>query len=356
MRKNNDILIEKYTQIIDSFKYRSGLSLHDFKLKFDPQMLNLVLDNYSVLQEIVMFCDNDILEYVLSFSDIDINFQSSLNGMTVFNIVSEKSVFNLKKAKLLLNYDTDRIDTSLLNNYGNSPIHDALYSKSISWRNSEVVEDYYSWIKSLHDVGFELMKNDYALINRYDDFKILDIFSDILPKYDVKTSHSFEKLIKSYKNGNESSLEYFKNNFDEGMLEMNYYGFSLIQLAVKYCSVDIVRYILNYSSNIDINYQHPFFRTTVLQIVTLRNVFDYKLAYDLLTYTHVDTTLLDIFGENPVDTALREKPRPFQNLGIEEDYYNWLQDLHDVGFPKTNSFAEITDRFKDYRSQKIFEK
>ena len=356
MKKNNEALLKKYIQLIDLFKYSDGTSLSDFKSKFDPQMLNIVVGDYSVLQEIVMFCGSDILEYVLLFHGIDINFQSLLRGETIFNIVSQKNVFTLKKAKLLIDYDTNGIDTSLLNNYGNNPIHDALYAKSISWNNPEVVTDYYAWIKFLHDVGFPLMKRDFVLVDRYDDFKILDIFWDVLPKYDVNTSPAFEKLITAYKNGDARSLDYFKENFNADMLEMNYYGFSLIQLVVKYCSSDIVRYVLNYSKNININYQHPFFQTTVLQIIASRKVFDYKLAQELLSYGYVNTTLVDISGKNAADAALHEKPRSLERLSVEEDYYNWLQDLCAKGFPRTKSFEERANRLKDYRSQKIFEK
>lgn len=356
MSKNNKDLFTKYVQLINLFKYHDGVSLSDFQLKFDAQMLNLELDDYSVLQEIIMFCDSDILGYVLSFPDININFQSSLTGRTVFNIVSQKNVFTLEKAELLIEYDSSGIDTSLLDVYGNNPIHDALHSKAVSWKNSKIVADYYVWIEMLHDAGFVLMKKDYAIVDRYDDFKILDIFDSMLPKYEVNTSHAFQELINAYKNGNQKSLDYFKDNFDENMLRMNYYGFSLVQLVVKYCSPDIVRYVLRYGKDIDINYQHPVFRTTVLQIVTMRKVFDYKLAHDLLSCADVDTSLVDIFGENPVDTAVREKPRSFQKSELEEDYYNWLQDLYNAGFRRTKSFEEITNRFKDYRSQKIFEK
>lgn len=356
MSKNNKVLFMKYVQLINLFKYHDGMSLSDFQLKFDAQMLNLELDDYSVLQEIIIFCGSDILEYVLSFPGININFQSSLTGMTVFNIVSQKNVFTLEKAKLLIKYDFSNIDSSLLDVYGNNPIHDALHSKAVSWKNPKIVADYYDWIEMLHDAGFILMKKDYAIVDRYDDFKILNIFDNMLPKYEVNTSQAFQKLIEAYKNNDQKSLDYFKNNFEENMLDMNYYGFSLIQLVVKYCSPDIVRYVLRYGKNIDINYQHPVFRTTVLQIVTMRKVFDYKLAHDLLSYADVDTSLVDIFGENPVDTAVREKPRSFQKSELEEDYYNWLQDLYNAGFRRTKSFEEITNRFKDYRSQKIFEK
>lgn len=358
MKQPNNVQLEKislgieYGFRIKNSEERKKITLDDFKSLFTKDMINkMPYDDYNILELSILNSRYDITKYLLTFSGWDLNHQN-YNGETILQYISQNRSFNFEIVKALLNYGN--IDTNIVDRWGNNPIHTALYWKSISWRDHSAIKNYYRWLKALHDAGFKLTKSSLVLINRYDDFKALDIFNDELPKYHSNTSKKFKNLIESYINGNKKSLNYFKDHFDKNMLEMNYYGFSLIQLVVKYCSADIVRYVLTYSNNIDLNYQHPYFKTTVFQMIASKKVFNYKLACELLNYGFVDTEVLDIFGENAVDTALREKPQPFQKSELEENYYNWLKKLCNIGFPKTDCFVKITKRIRDSRSIDIF--
>lgn len=224
-------------------------------------------------------------------------------------------------------------------------------------KNKQLVEDYYVYLQKLHDVGFKLNNSAYSLVRFYDDYRVLDIFKDTLPYYEHSSSANFVDLVEKYRFQKESSLDYLKLHFTKDMLNMDYYGYSVIQIFLKYGNSQIVKYLLNtYGSSIDLNYQHPYYGTTIFQIISKQSLFNYDLASFLLNYSKVDTSLLDIFGTNPANTALSEKPRPFQKSPLEEDYYKWLQDLHDVGFPRTKYFTKTANRLKDVRSKAIFKR
>ena len=66
MKQNNATLqlTEEFNDLIIQYKYKRQSSLIYFKKFFKPEMINLVTYGYSVLQQIVMNCNDDILEYV----------------------------------------------------------------------------------------------------------------------------------------------------------------------------------------------------------------------------------------------------------------------------------------------------
>ena len=275
----------------------------------------------------------------------------------MFQLIAAEQCFNLKKVLAILEYDKSSIDTGLVDDWNNNPIYSVVHNLHLFRKNNQLTEDYYAYLQGLCEVGFKLNDSAYSVVQIHDDYRTLDIFKDTLSYYEHYSSDDFVNLVEKYRFEKESSLEYFKLHFKKNMLNMDYYGYSVIQIFLKYGNIDIVKYLLNtYGFLIDLNYQHPYYGTTIFQIISKQSLFNYDLAVFLLNYSDVDTSLSDIFGSNPANTALSEKPRPFQKSPLEEDYYKWLQDLHDVGFPRTVGFTKTANRLKDVRSKAIFKR
>lgn len=139
---------------IENSNNRKDISLLEFKKLFTKDMINKFPGNsyYNLLESAVINNRYDIVEYLLSFNDWNINRQNQ-NGETILQYISDNHHFNLETAKLLLKYE--KIDTSLSDDWGNNPIWTSVFGYFNSKQSPEKKKAYETWLKLLLQAGFK---------------------------------------------------------------------------------------------------------------------------------------------------------------------------------------------------------
>ena len=135
------------------------------------------------------------------------------------------------------------------------------------------------------------------------------------------------------------SLSEFKRLFDKTMVNATRYDYNLLEISVLARHFDIVAYLLTFRGW-NINHQNQN-GETVLQFVSDKAVFSFDSAFKLLSYSGVDTSVVDMWGNNPLWTVLYNMYYQRIDLDLEQQYIDWLKALVDFGFKFNNRSVDV---------------
>lgn len=153
--------------------------------------------------------------------------------------------------------------------------------------------------------------------------------------------------------GSPLTLDTFIANFHNDMINVEDYGYNLLETAVLHNRPDIVRFLLSLDGW-DIN--HKANRgLTVLQFVSMSDHFDLDTALMLLDYGNVDTNVVDRWGNNPLWTSTHSVYLARVTLEQRYQYHKWFIALLDVGFRPNERTIEYAKSMKDHSVSWIHE-
>lgn len=152
--------------------------------------------------------------------------------------------------------------------------------------------------------------------------------------------------------GSPLTLDTFIDNFHNYMIDVEDYGYNLLETAVLHNRPDIARFLLNLDGW-DIN-RRDSDGQTILQYVSMRDCFDLDVALMLLDYGDVDTNVIDRWGNNPLWTTVFNFYTVFVLNNLKPEYYQWAKALRDKGFvPNSQTIDYLNTRVNDETLNRI---
>lgn len=145
--------------------------------------------------------------------------------------------------------------------------------------------------------------------------------------------------------GSPLTLDAFIANFHNDMINVEDYGHNLLETAVLHNRPDIVRFLLSLDGW-DIN-RRDSDGQTILQYISMSDCFDLDVALMLLDYGHVNTDIVDRWGNNPLWTSAHSVYLARVTLEQRNQYHKWFVALLDVGFRPNERTIEYVKSMKD---------
>lgn len=152
--------------------------------------------------------------------------------------------------------------------------------------------------------------------------------------------------------GSPLTLDTFIANFHNDMINVEDYGYNLLETAVLHNRPDIVRFLLSLDGW-DINHKANRGQT-VLQFISMSDHFDLDTALMLLDYGDVDTNVIDRWGNSPLWTTVFNFYTVFVLNNLKPEYYQWAKALRDKGFaPNAQTIDYLNTRVNDDKMSQI---